>query len=1482
MSPSKYILSPPEDLHPYIARHSDRNEDEVHFRNERRYFTPETSESEQFDPVYPDFDRWKHRPEEDQIFMNFVSKGYYTTSKVNFESISARSSLHESLPKISEQLGVQFSKILQIREGEINKIPATVPAPNGSSNEQLFTTNKIYDLAGPGFALPTRVTLTDNRKEAWLHDLSKPYVSLHNVSKYIPHGLKRKRVIEQCYKKQIPLKRAMWLIKCCFLIEIQQSKSKHSGNFIKSHTSPTVRSPTNANNNIESTKIHILKEWTESFINILEKLIFEMNQYYNDADKLKIWKVEISYFLKLLGNCYSVSLLDKNIFHRWLVEFVSKVENFEFLPITLHILMTFWDNITNINQNANQLKCRNSSNFLLSKITDMLLHKYYVVSNAKSMINDERYIINDIKKNNKLKDSILAILTTMIIKLFREQSLEVFLFPPSSWELYKPCLYEIVNKSQFIENADEIRKILELISYRNETLKNTTLITEEKVSSNDENFSNHHDHYFQWSQIQHDIKVIRISHIDTKFTTLLDDNTTEFDWTQYIERDPLNKSQIIQLVLWSIHPSRLSHYESNQLVAKLLLLQINSFDGFPEYEIEDTLWSLIFQIAKLDSQNLGNMIHLESLYLLLNILITYGIIKVSTYVRKLISSGIMYLQDSNDKFFHVVLLINLKISPLMKTQYNMVLRNVMEFDPYYFENYSFDQLAIKIDNIKESISGNLFDDGQSINTVNFDEINLPLGGKIMLAEWYLNHICSNTSLQPINRETLFNNFKFFCLNLKVSHHFYKWCEFIVYHQLLNDIETMALLIDILVSFQKLFSQYINDHVLFMKTFLFIYTKILRETDSVNFQIVSFMSFWKFFMKTFPMALTIDTDLRNDLSAIYEEDKTKRLALEQSKDLVQQLFDALSQNKSSITNLNFAELFQNNTKSLLSYKVQRSLEDFKRAKSVLTLLKSSSLHDYNKFMSIFLKRKNYSDTDLICLISNKLLSLEQIKTTLGGTWIMKLLVYLEEKAEELFTEEHTHFINTIYYEHCMIDYVRANFKTVLTLCDLKDNGQYKLFTRMLTKYGPSTKFAEISADVIIRLLNDHSEETNHILGDLLQYKGAIKENTPVNGDNELNETESEDDTSMSTETDYELFGLLDFTNLWIFQAYTLYNIDQIKVQDNYGDKLAKFIFDIIEFTQNDTICSKIFDRVSDIKVTAEIIEIFEKSLFDQILMNVEIPRNYLVIVIESIIALSKKNTEVTSTTLEMSDDSIKLLVSIISFFNNMDEFALGERESVMDVVMKIFTIHQAYILKYIVEHLQDKSTAGEMKTLISNMLCLFQKLSFSLRLKLILYEILSSLKSYSIYIATSDGEHDAVENFDSITPLSSGNSSGNLYSSCKSHTFDVPKELLKLPPLQVSSFTTKPTESKTNVTTPIGITPMNAERESSKGDIFNEQEKERWFIYDKKTRTYISKLKTQAYYNINSYQTDQDPIKSINNACYNLSLFDASFENKNPA
>ena len=302
MPPSKYILTPPDDLYPYI---SNNEHDQSHTKK-----------------IYPDFEPWTHTKEEDQILNNFISKGYYTTSKVNFESISARSSLNESLPKVSTQLAIQLSKVLQIRENEINKIPSDDVKNEPSSHKH----SKISIFSGPSFSLPDRITLTDHRKEVWLQELSSPYVSLSKISKHIPHGLKRRQVLEQCYLKQIPLERAIWLIKCCYSMEGKVLAMKNKGSQ-------------------EEIDKQLFKEWTENFVYILEKLVFEMTQHYNDSNKLKTWKIEVFYFLKLLGNCYTLELIDKEIFHHWLVEFVAKVENFEFIPLTLHMLTIFWDGI---------------------------------------------------------------------------------------------------------------------------------------------------------------------------------------------------------------------------------------------------------------------------------------------------------------------------------------------------------------------------------------------------------------------------------------------------------------------------------------------------------------------------------------------------------------------------------------------------------------------------------------------------------------------------------------------------------------------------------------------------------------------------------------------------------------------------------------------------------------------------------------------------------------------------------------------------------------------------------------------------------------------------------------------------------------------------------------------------------------------------------------------------------------------------------
>ncbi|CCD26586.1 Srb8p NDAI_0I00170 [Naumovozyma dairenensis CBS 421] len=1393
MTPNKYILTPPEELYPYTGRtEKERNDDKS--------------------CIYPDFEAWSHTLEDDQILNKFVAKGYYTTSKVNFESISARSTLNKPLNTVSIQLANQFTKILQVREQEINRIPSK---DKNSPNATTF-----FPLSGPYFSLPNRVTLTDHRKELWLQELSNPYVSLSKISKFIPHGLKRRQVLEQCYTKQIPLKRAIWLIKCCFSIEWKSLMTKAS--------------QTQADTNKQ-----LLKEWTDNFIYILEKLIFEISQHYNDPNQMKNWKLQISYFLKLLGNSYTLQLLEKETFHHWLVEFVTKVENLKFLPLSLHILTTFWDGICQPIESADENGTATLTQplFLVSKITDMLLQKYASISQSKSMINDERYIINDLKKNNKIKDSLLSTLKLLICKLFQEQSLEVFLFSAANWEIYKPYLYEatsLLNKT--VEATTEVRKKLELISYSNEALKNGPSLVRVDDSENDVKLimspttTGNNIHF----------DAIHLKYVDTKLTKKLDDNPTSFDWSSYIDQNDFQCSKVVQLILWSICPSRQMHYEAHQLVAKLLLLKINSVDGFPDFQIEDTIWTLVFQIAKLSERNKALRASLPSLSKLLNILITYGIIKVPTYIRKLISSGVLYLPNSNGKFVHCKILINLKISPLMKSQYNMVLRNVMEYDPTFFEKYNFDQLQRDAEDIRNNIA-------------NIDDLELdqcPLSVKTIIAEWYLSNLCSDTQ-SMVDKVRLLKNFKLFCIDLELSHHYYKWIEFIVYHQLLIDIEALETLMDILLCYEKVFSQFINDHILFTKTFIFIYRKVLRDKDNDTYMVTSFMPFWKFFKKNFMLALNIDNDLNIELTNVYEEEKQKQELLEKDQMEVQRIYNCINSNTSRKV-WKFTEVFEGNVKLMITK--QTSTEKRRLARRNLHLLMIANLRDYNKRMSVFLKRKYFQKEDLIRLVSNKLLTLGQIQSILGIEFIIPFL--------SLKTMD-----DGQYFEYHKEKYIESNFAVILTACENNFSQFYQLFLSLFVKYGMMTKLFSTAAKSLISLLKRNSSTSNVIMEDLLKYQ--IKEFTLQSDlkdeQNITSEGEDDDDHTIEEPKASDLYTNLDFSNLWIFQIFTCYQLNEMLELNNLDSNVNMFISEVVEITQYDNLCTRIFDQLKNTKIITTVIVVVERVFLERCLSQLVISNESLIFIIEVIETLSKKINKDSSGNIPMADDCYSLFQQTMSYFANLDINKLTDLESILDVFFKIFSIHQNPIFRLILNSLGGRiSDRQEEEKFIDNMFTVFGKLTFNLRLKLMLYEILSGFKSYSIYVSTRSNEENNGEQTLVILDQDL-----------------ITRKMSKLPPFQVSSFTKEPSDEDDDSKLTLGtqFIDINPTDNGNRANISQDGKSSKWFIYNKEEKTYVSVFKDEPYHNINNYQPDTN--NSSNNSCLNLSLFEASFERKNP-
>lgn len=90
--------------------------------------------------------------------------------------------------------------------------------------EKRQTSSKLS--AASTFKPPPRVTLTDNKREAWLRDLANPNVPLRRLSRTIPHGVRGKLLLDQCLSKSIPIGRAVWLAKCVGANEIRAFKRK--------------------------------------------------------------------------------------------------------------------------------------------------------------------------------------------------------------------------------------------------------------------------------------------------------------------------------------------------------------------------------------------------------------------------------------------------------------------------------------------------------------------------------------------------------------------------------------------------------------------------------------------------------------------------------------------------------------------------------------------------------------------------------------------------------------------------------------------------------------------------------------------------------------------------------------------------------------------------------------------------------------------------------------------------------------------------------------------------------------------------------------------------------------------------------------------------------------------------------------------------------------------------------------------------------
>lgn len=323
-----------------------------------------------------DFSPWTGNHPEDVLNEQTAKQGYYDRTQVSQnESNTARPSLYAQLKHRSglHMLSSVFAAALEKRQGH-----SMVTAPST-------------------FKPPPRVTLTDNKREAWLRDLANPGVPLRRLSRTIPHGIRGRVLLDQCLTKWVPVGRAVWLAKCVGANEIRAFKRKG--------TSGTLTIGLEAK---------WVRDWTTNVQQFLEGVVTSCGV----AD----WKLKMTYAVSLTARLFFEQLLDHDQYLGW---FLSSLEAapLNTLPVWLLMLGVYWNHILRYRKRGRRL-----AELLLDK-----LHEANKLDSTKSL--------------RPLVDR----LSLHIRKLTLEHTSSVVL--PHSWDRHKDLLSSCLNLKDNIHRA---------------------------------------------------------------------------------------------------------------------------------------------------------------------------------------------------------------------------------------------------------------------------------------------------------------------------------------------------------------------------------------------------------------------------------------------------------------------------------------------------------------------------------------------------------------------------------------------------------------------------------------------------------------------------------------------------------------------------------------------------------------------------------------------------------------------------------------------------------------------------------------------------------------------------------------------------------------------------------------------------------------------------------------------------------------------
>ncbi|KAJ5884979.1 hypothetical protein N7495_009489 [Penicillium taxi] len=306
-----------------------------------------------------DFTPWTGSQPEDVLNEQTAKLGYSDrTQYAQNESSTARPALYAQL---KHRTGLQMLSTVFAAALEKRQTHTVIRAPST-------------------FKPPPRVTLTDNKREAWLRDLANPTVPLRRLSRTIPHGIRGKVLLDQCLGKWIPVARAVWLAKCVGANEIRAFKRKG----------------TNGNLAV-GLEVKWVRDWTNNVQQFVEGVL--------SGPKSSDWKAKMSYAVGLTARLFFDNLLDHDHYLEW---FMSSFDSASIatVPVWLLMLGIYWNNIMRYRRRGRRL-------------AELLLEKLRQATGAKL----------------EALQPLIERLSRFVRKLIQENTSSVIL--PNSWGIYK-------------------------------------------------------------------------------------------------------------------------------------------------------------------------------------------------------------------------------------------------------------------------------------------------------------------------------------------------------------------------------------------------------------------------------------------------------------------------------------------------------------------------------------------------------------------------------------------------------------------------------------------------------------------------------------------------------------------------------------------------------------------------------------------------------------------------------------------------------------------------------------------------------------------------------------------------------------------------------------------------------------------------------------------------------------------------------------